>query len=427
MREFIKDLSNSILWKILNIIFSLLTGILLARLLGPEDRGIYALIILNITFLSLIINFGTTESIIFFIGKNKHNISKNFSSIFLFTLFLSFVPIIFFSISGDKFNFLFYGVDKAVIIYATLSIIPLTINTQIRHYFLGLKMINNYNILVFTEVFIGLLNLIVLFYFNIFSLTNVVICFFLMHLISSLFHFYFFNFKHLSLYKFSFHHLIDNLKLGAKYFLIGQSGFWQNRLLLLFIASFLGNKSVGLFTVAMSFSNFLLQIPNQISLILYPYISNFKNENDSNELTYKTVSLTFIFISIISFFIIILMKPIINILYGYDYLEMYQVARILIISSLFSSVSSILLNYFGGIGKPNYNLIYSICNILILIIFSIFLIKYFDLIGASITRFISIFIPFIVLIYFAKNNLKIKKTSFLLFNSIDDFKKIINK
>ena len=51
------------------ILFSVITGIFLARSLGPDARGSLAVIILSINLLSIIFELGGPQAIIYLIGK----------------------------------------------------------------------------------------------------------------------------------------------------------------------------------------------------------------------------------------------------------------------------------------------------------------------------------------------------------------------
>ena len=67
----IKFFLNSFFWKVLNIGSSVLTGILLARLLSIEGRGEYAIFISIVSLYTVILNFGIPESLVYLLQKEK--------------------------------------------------------------------------------------------------------------------------------------------------------------------------------------------------------------------------------------------------------------------------------------------------------------------------------------------------------------------
>ena len=61
--------------------FLLLSGILSARMLGPEGRGVYALIILFPTVLAQVGAFGMPQAVVFFLSRNPGRLASILRSI----------------------------------------------------------------------------------------------------------------------------------------------------------------------------------------------------------------------------------------------------------------------------------------------------------------------------------------------------------
>ena len=78
VKNLIKNTSYLLISQISIIFIGLLSQIIMARLLLPEGRGIYALCIVYSSSLILITNFGNEFGIRFLFLKNKINISDSF-------------------------------------------------------------------------------------------------------------------------------------------------------------------------------------------------------------------------------------------------------------------------------------------------------------------------------------------------------------
>ena len=80
--SFIKNVSFSVICQISCALIQLLTGIITARYLGPEGRGLYSLFFANAALLASFSSFGITQSIVYDKNVNKisYEILTNLSS-----------------------------------------------------------------------------------------------------------------------------------------------------------------------------------------------------------------------------------------------------------------------------------------------------------------------------------------------------------
>ncbi len=71
-KSFIKNTSITLVTRIVSLGLGIVISILLARILGPENRGIYALIILIPSFAFMFSNMGINSSTVFYMGKGTY-------------------------------------------------------------------------------------------------------------------------------------------------------------------------------------------------------------------------------------------------------------------------------------------------------------------------------------------------------------------
>ncbi|MEK6968827.1 MAG: flippase [Nanoarchaeota archaeon] len=165
---------------------------------------------------------------------------------------------------------------------------------------------------------------------------------------------------------------------------------------ILFIKSFLvDNYLVGLFTAAATLSNLPFLVFAPVSLTLLPSISKAASTNNM-ELIKKYISQSTRYILILLLPIIAITmttsKEVLRLLYSADYVAGADVLSILLVSSTFLTISSALSSVITGMGKPRFELYYSILFLSLLSILNFFLIPKFELIGAAYAFLITAFI-----------------------------------
>lgn len=108
-QQLIKGVSGSALIKVLNILLSLLVGVLLARVLGPEQYGIYAFVISIITILSIPTKAGLPTLAVKEIAQThlerdwnrmRGLLSFSNSSVFAYSILIAFIAFLYIQLSG---------------------------------------------------------------------------------------------------------------------------------------------------------------------------------------------------------------------------------------------------------------------------------------------------------------------------------------
>jgi O-antigen/teichoic acid export membrane protein len=156
--NFIKNVAITSTSNILLLFFGVITSIILARSLGPKNRGVYALInmlpMLIITFSNLGIGKATT----YYVSKGLYHKSEVIGNNILLTILIGtfgicigFIVILFFQQS------IFPNVPTGYLLFA-LILIPLQfLITNIQYFFLGLNEIKIYNIVFIIKAIIFLI------------------------------------------------------------------------------------------------------------------------------------------------------------------------------------------------------------------------------------------------------------------------------
>ncbi len=425
--SFSRDVFSSFVWRAGTILLNFVIGIIIARCLGAEERGMYAIVTLTIVLISILGNFGVPDALIYLIGKKKYPIEH----ILVSGLIYSTITGIIFSILAvvliqSPLKNLFSSASIEIYYIAFLAIIPQMISAQIRHSILGLKKVNKYNQLLTIEVLFLLISMFVLVWLMDLKIEGAIIAYGIASILSFFIHLIYLKSEltRWAIGFFNFGILKEALKLGSNFFLTGIGGFGVQRTNYIFLEVFHSSSSVGLFSVAGSLPNLFAIIPSQIALILYPWIASSTNEHDKVKLSATVIRHTLFLGILVTIPFLFIMKPLIIFLYGAEYSSGSLAAIILMFGMIFSGVGGIIINYLAGVGKPVYGVYLTVLNIIFILIFGFLLVPSLEINGAAITRTIAALVGISFLIYAFILNTKvsfkeliIKKSDFKLYYS----------
>lgn len=162
-RVFAKNFGVSLIGDGITFIFTFVNSIVVARLLGPEGRGEYAVLLGISEIVSLLLSGGIYWGITFWLGKQPDSLPKLFgNAIFHLMLVIGFCTIIGFGTAYADFTWM-PNIEPANFILLA-AVVPLLIATEmLRYFFLGLGQITNYvSVAVFRIVMWTILNIIIL-------------------------------------------------------------------------------------------------------------------------------------------------------------------------------------------------------------------------------------------------------------------------
>jgi len=371
--------------------------------------------------LSLITNLGTPESSIYYLGKNKYSDGQIIFSLLLYTCGASAVLILInISLYLVGMNVLFSGYDWPVLLLALFIILPQAINTQIRHFMLGKKLVTNYNMLFALDGVGMLVILVILSLTGAISVKSILWGYAVSNTLGMGVHLLLIS-DHIrwrdARNDIKVRVITDNLRNGIKYFSTGMGGFWASRLNIVLLGRYHSSSVVGLYSVAMTIPNLLANIPNQVGLILYPYISSTKNEDEAILFTALTIKVSVMLMIILALPFLVLGGNIVTLIFGTEYSGLGKPIAILMCAFMFEGISAILFNYFAGVGMSIYGVFQSILTISILFVVGLDLIPSLGIVGASIGKALASFISVLLYVTAFSRGGKFRKA--LYFNDYD--------
>jgi len=398
--KFTKNILITFITRILQLVLGIGSSIIIARILGPEGKGVYSLVILLPAFLIIFTNFGIGPASIYYIGKKKYSSKEVFGVNIIFSILISIFAIIIGLIVilflGKK---LFPGIEKEYLFLALL-LIPFQIFLQfVVNILLGLQKFKKYNFINLIQTFIFLFLIIVFLLGLHFGIKAVIIAQILSIFIGSIF--LFFQVKKETkgiVFSLNKNLLKDFFLYGAKVYFGNILGFLHYRIDMFILNIFLNPIAVGFYSIAVVLSEKIWFISQSAGVLLFPRVSS---ETDSKKLKEFTplVCRNILFITVLVVILLFLLShSLIILLYSNQFFNSILPFQILLIGVVTISGWRILANDLYGRGKPILNSYITGISIVINIILNIILIPKYGIIGVAWATTISYTFAFMIIV-----------------------------
>jgi teichuronic acid exporter len=373
------QIKSSFFWsfidQIFNFFFNFIFGVLLARILTPNDFGIFSLGIIALSISEVFVNSGLTSALI---RKGEKASPLDFSSVFYFNIFISILlSIILFQFSSKISKYfnepvltnLFKVISFSIIIesLAIIQMVKLTIKLDFKR---------QAKITSISSLFSGLCGIILAFSgFGIWSLV------FQKILKQLLFTFLIWKTsKWRPLLSFSRNSIVELMSFGGNLFLSSLVNIFSANIFSFFVGKNFSLNLLGSFNKAQE----LVQIPsktfsNVVERVTFPLLSNILNSDNEfvHELKLiikRTMFLTFVSLSSL----IVIAKPLVYILLGDQWDSVIPFLKLFCFVNLLYPLHSINLTVLKVLGLSNLFLKLELFKVL-LVIKSLFFGFYFGL------------------------------------------------
>lgn len=433
MQSLNKNIFYTFLTQIPALIISIIAGIFITRLLGPEGKGVFAVYAANIEIMALMFSFGTEQGIVYFIS-NKHIDEKKILaisiSVLLIALILNFF-IVFTSSNKilfvENYNNLFYKLYLFFLFGITFT------NSIIISFLKAKKQFKKINTVLIVSAILNLstyLSIFVLGKYDIIktSIKLVFVVSLILITINLLLYLSFFikvyTFKtnfNLSLKK----DIIPFYKFSFVGFLGMLVNFLNYRLDIWFVSYFKGSIQLGLYALAVNFSQLIMMISKIVSSVMMPYLAE-DNDKQRRDIFKVYSRVNFIIISIGVLILYLIGNYLLIFLYGNAFYGSIAPFRILIIGMTFTGSSQLYSSFISTSGRNDLCLYTNLTGLFFTIVLDIFLIPKYGIIGSAYATLISYLSIFLV--YFGILIFKYKFTiSSLFIVKKNDIKIILNK
>jgi O-antigen/teichoic acid export membrane protein len=394
----------------------LVGSVILARWLGPSQRGVFAAIILIPNILQYFINFGLSSATVYFTALPQSDKHKIWSSIFSIGMIQSILGIllgwIFIRFYLPKFS------SNAVHLgYIYLITIPLGLFGMYATYLLQgasyFKITNLLKCIIPTLYCFGIIGLKIGKFLSVENMVYVQIFIQSAYLIIAIAFVYKILLHKLSL-EIDFYHIRQMLSYSVKVWLGDISQLANSRIDQFLIGFFLNSRDLGIYTVAVSVAGFTSVFANAVRTIIVPTVAGKTSFIDkSNEIVFyfkRYWIFSLIFHPIFALSVSILVPYV----FGNQYIESVMISQILIVGYLFINAKTVLAGGIQGINFPEIISIVEFIGMIISMILSYLLIQNHGLWGVAIAISFAYFSQFVGLIIFTKRKGIAHYTNFLI-------------
>ncbi|OZA42182.1 MAG: hypothetical protein B7X83_00135 [Polynucleobacter sp. 17-46-58] len=396
-----------LMWRSLATFLSAATAVLIARFLGPEDRGVLAMLLLYLSLFALLFQFGMPEALIYLIGSRKYLEQKILgSSLVLVAITSIFImPTSYWALteySKSSFSILFELVIAGIFLITA---------TYGRHLLLGMRRFSDYSKSLIVESSSYLMGAIALWAFEKLTIPNVLGAYAISLVLSAIVA-WTFVFKRMAVKPIidqgSSAIIYDCVQRGAHLFFTGLGGFGTQRLCYFFLELYIGSSSVGLYAAACAIPGLISNGAQQISTVLYSHISARKSDSNGLTLTLAVFHIQMIMGLIMLIPIAIFSDEIVRLLFGQAYVGIGNTVTILSFAMLIAGLSSSLLNSLAGMGMHKIGSLYTTLVLSTVAAFSFIFIPLYGLVGAAISQFLANAFGLVLTLVIYRYNQKIK-------------------
>jgi O-antigen/teichoic acid export membrane protein len=401
--KFIRDALITFSAQIIALILGIPVAIVIARVLGPEGKGAYSLVILVPALLALVGNLGIGMANTYFGGSRKHDWAELSSNSLVSALALGIVLALaflaYFFIANPTF---LKDIEPRCLVLATLAV-PLSLLTAyFNSILLGQYRINEYN-LVYLAQSGALLVLVLLLLLaakgDIFSaivawggstLAAAILSILLVRRATSI--------------KWSFYPQAfgDSVKFGIKGYLGNVIQFLNYRVDMFMVAFFMNLTFVGYYSVSVAMAEALWYFPGAVGTVIFARTPGMKTE-EANVSTPRICRNTFFITILAAVVLFALSRYIITLFFGSAFLPALRPLWILLPGIITLSICKVLSNEIAGRGRPMINTAAASVSLAVNIPLNLLLIPRMGIFGAALASTVSYSVTaVIVLVAFLK-------------------------
>lgn len=377
------------------------TSIIIARILNPEGRGIYALAVFLPAFLMYFSNLGIGLSATFYIASGKYApkivIGNSLLCVFVHSIFAIFIGLMIICFFREQ---LFAGVAVKFLLLALLIVPSQLYLSFILPILLGMQRIREYNFLQVLR-YVFLFGLVIIFLVGldagvtgaiiVEALAAYITCIVVFVIVSR-------EIKGIS-FKIDKGYLKDAYQYGGKLYTGFMLNFLSRRFNLILINLFMSPIMVGFFGLASSLSEKVWLIADAIGTVLFPKIASAKDNEKKKVFTPLIFKTTLLIVVVICVFLYALGEWLIVFLYSPSFFESVRPFRFLLLGVVAASGWRILENDLRGREKPGLITCIMAVSLVVNILLNILLIPRYGMMGAAWASVVSVIASLIISVF----------------------------
>jgi O-antigen/teichoic acid export membrane protein len=380
--------SNSFLF-----FLSIISTTILARLLGPDGKGIFDVANNLLTFATLFLGLGLASSNVFFLGRKQEHLEEVIGNNLLLT-FLGALLLIPFYFLNAHYHFQFLrSVSNFQILIVLITVPFINYKAAMINALLGLQNVVEYNRLNILDKILNVI-LLAVFMFVLVSPSSALLATLAGTILLIIWIQYILLIRRRKSPALSFPLMREMLGYGFKAQLGNIIQKLNYRLDVFIVSYFLPIGQVGIYGIAVVMGETLWGISGSIATIVFPVISAARDKKEMHIFTNQVTRISFALITFFSLLLVVLKEPLIKpfIVFWFGDIGFAPATEALLWLlpgiSIFS-ISNILANYLAGVGLVSRNIYSSIVSAVVTVTLDLLLIPRLGINGAAIASSLS--------------------------------------
>lgn len=414
--------------KLISLLISICSGVIIARALGPEGKGVLSIAFLVPTLICTFFVFDSGVGIRYYIAKKPDQVGDMVKSSFVCGGLLGITLVLLFYLTLIPFHKLIAQRIPVDILSVSILLVPFMVTSNLFSAVLsGLKRFFTVSVIGLADIATYTVLILVLSQISLTTKGVVISKLATSFVIALIFVTVMWKGKLITrLATVDGGLLKDIVKYGLKSYPGTIAQFLSYRFDFFLVAYFLSFAQVGLYALAVSWSELLFYLPDSMAMALFPAIASSRSIKDSNELTAIMTKAVMIIMFVGSIFIFLFAGKLIPLLYTDKFLNSIYPLFILLPGVIMLSVWKIVLSDLAGRGFPQYKSISSTIGMVSNVVLNIVLIPLYGINGASLATTVSYSLTAILAIYwFTKTTGTTLRQ--LLFVQLEDLTLILSK
>lgn len=418
-----KSLSTFIA-RVITFLVSVTASIVIARILGPEGKGMWAALIFVPSITFTLLNLGISSANVYFAGSRKYGINQIINNSFHVTFAVLLIIFFVYFFGFEKvYHFLAdkYPGFTPRHLYLVLFALPFVfIFNYMNGVLQGKERIYAANIISVISQFLTILSiLIALLVFKLYLL-GLVYVYLGVRIINTIIILFVINRETPIKPDFNLNPelLKGSLKYGVKSYLANSFQMLNYRADVFLIFAFLGPESLGFYTVGIAAAEVVWFISHSVAFPLFPRIASLGREA-SKSLVPRAARIIFLSSFLVAILLAGVARWLIPFFYGAKFIPSIIIIYIILPGILLFSPARAISSYFSGIGKPHLNTFVSFVTLIVNIGLNLTLIPRMGINGAALASAISYTLTYLIYLPIYHYETGISPIKFFLFKGSD--------
>jgi O-antigen/teichoic acid export membrane protein len=380
--DFVRKVAETFVTRILSIGVGLIISVIVARILGPEGRGLYAVAVTIGAMGVQFGNLGLHASNTYYVARDRSLLPGLVGN----TIVVSFA----FGSLGIALTWITFffwpnlaPVHDALLILSLIYVPFGLAYLLLQNLLLGLQEVSSYNKIELATKILGVSLLGTIVFLTEVTVEKVFLAGLVTLIISFVWAFWQLKFYLVMAPAPSLALFRETIYYGLKAYLAAFFTFLVIRVDLLMVKYILGAEQTGYYSIAVNMADMVYMLPVITGTILFPKLAAITSQSEKWVLTRRVALFLALLILILASGVALLAEPVIELLFGKVFVPAVPAFRWLMPGIFVLSVNTIFMNFFASIGMPLITVYSPMIALVINIMLNMKLIPLYGIVGAS--------------------------------------------